>query len=85
MNKTMINTMKEKLKYEAPALTTVEFRTEMGFAQSMLTFNMDQVITESMDLGYLGDNEFNAGQFTNVDQSEPSGAWVYSGDGSSWF
>lgn len=84
MNKTMINTMKEKLKYEAPALTAVEFRTEMGFAQS-LVFNMDQVITESMDLYYLGDNEFNAGQFTNEDQTEPTGAWVYSGNGSSWF
>ena len=80
----MINTMKEKLKYEAPVLTAVEFRTEMGFAQSVV-FNMEQVITESMDLGYLGDNEFNAGQFTNVDQTEPTGAWVYSGNGSSWF
>ncbi len=79
----MINTMKEKLKYEAPVLTTVEFRTESGYALS--TFNMEQVITESVDLGYLAENEFNAGQFTNVDQSDPSGAWVYSGDGSSWF
>lgn len=75
---------KEKLKYEAPSLTSVVFRAEMGYAAS---FNEFQVINQLMpeDLASMDvRNEFNAGQFTNVDQTQPSGNWVYTEQGT-WF
>lgn len=76
--------MKEKLKYEAPALTAVEFRTERGFAESLPKFAADQLIMEEIHLSQLSNSEFNAGQFTNVDQTSPSGSWVYTEEGG-WF
>ncbi len=75
--------MKEKLKYEAPVLTAVEFRTEIGYAASLLTFDINQMIIDD-HLELLTENELNAGQFTNVDMTAPTGSWVYTEEGT-WF
>lgn len=77
--------MKEKLKYEAPALTAVEFRSEVGFAGSLMTFDINQTIIEDQLFDVLNPGtELNAGQFTNVDVTSPTGSWVYTEEGT-WF
>lgn len=82
----MISTMKKKLKYEAPVLTAVEFRTERGFAFSFAPASNEftQALEQEVLMQLNSSTEFNAGQFTNVDQTNPSGSWVYTEEGT-WF
>ena len=80
----MIKTMKEKQKYEAPALVAVEFRTERGYATSFAKFDIDQAITQDVLSQLNASTEFNAsGALTNQDMTEAGGSWTYT-DGT-WF
>lgn len=84
MNKKIQTNMKEKLKYEAPTLTAVEFRVERGFAGSLIEFNLNQEIEQQVMSELLTESEFNAGNFTNQDMTSPTGSWVYTQEGT-WF
>lgn len=86
--------MKQKQKYEAPGLTVVQFKAELGFATSgvfaatqQLDALIEDEITRANAAGGIG-NEFAAGYFDNEDMTNPTGSWVYDnggGAGGSWF
>ena len=85
--------MKQKQKYVAPGLTVVQFKAERGFAESNKIFGAAQQINMMIDDQITmqmqdADKEFTAGYFDNQDMSNPTGNWVYDGNGGaggSWF
>ena len=89
--------MKQKKKYVAPELTVVQFHAEHGYAASGdFTFSgtaqyIDAAVNAELarlnaEDGDVG-NEFAAGYFDNVDETNPTGSWVYTGNGAggTWF
>lgn len=85
--------MKQKQKYVAPGLTVVQFKAERGYAESNAVFGAAQQINMmledqiTMQMQSSGD-EFAAGYFENVDETNPTGNWVYDGNGGAggtWF
>lgn len=86
--------MKQKKTYVAPGLTVVQFRAERGYAASKFTLNgtaqyLDAAINAELtrmgaEDGNIG-NDFAAGYFDNVDETTPTGSWVYTGNGTNWF
>ena len=89
--------MKQKKTYVAPGLTVVQFRAERGYAASGdFTINgtaqyLDAAINSELarmnaENGNIGD-DFAAGYFDNVDETNPTGSWVYTGSGAggTWF
>lgn len=87
--------MKQKKKYVAPELTVVQFHAERGYAASNSVFSAAQQLDALLEdeihranaEGSIG-NDFAAGYFDNVDETNPTGNWVYDpngGAGGNWF
>ena len=85
--------MKQKQKYVAPGLTVVEFRTERGFADSgnpifSAAQQINAMTDEMVQQQVLSSQELSAGYFENQDMTNPTGNWVYDGNGGAggtWF
>ena len=81
--------MEQKKTYTPPVLTTVEFRTERGFATSLgvmdnlvnLQAQFDEVTLWGDPDGYQKVTGFNMGE----DDEGLAAGYFYNGDPSSWF
>lgn len=69
-----------KLTYETPTLTVVEFRTERGFAESQFTFNAAQRVNMFID-NEMRMERANDGTDGNLVGGYMSGHEDHSGDG----
>lgn len=87
----MINAMKEKQKYEAPALTAVEFRAETGYASSSSwrgwgatqeIYMLDETLNDAMTMGQGGN--LVAGYLQTGNDYDATGGWNTNLNGS-WF
>jgi hypothetical protein len=82
--------MKNKLTYQVPDITVVEFQLEIGYAASNLVFAQEKIQTfMDQQLAEVGnttrDGEVATGYFINEDQTDAtvSSGWAYQDGG--WF